>query len=184
MGSHLLLAPSLPAQMTREDPVLDAFRREVAYIFNTLQRLGARPSEVEDLSQEVFIALRRSWDNYDPARPLRPYLFGLVFRVFSGYRRKFKREVAFATVELRDTALNADELLQSKQTRAVLLSALEKIPLPRRAVLVMHELDDVPMRQVATALSIPLFTAYSRLRKARKELEATVRRLQQELGGS
>jgi len=184
MGSHLVLAPSLPVQMTRGDPVLDAFRREVAYIFNTLQRLGARPSEVEDLAQEVFIALRRSWENYDPARPLRPYLFGLVFRVFSGYRRKFKREVAFATVELRDTALNADELLQSKQTRAVLLSALEKIPLPRRAVLVMHELDDIPMRQVATALSIPLFTAYSRLRKARKELEATVRRLQQELGGS
>jgi RNA polymerase sigma-70 factor (ECF subfamily) len=170
--------------MTTEDPILDAFRREVAYIFNTLQRLGARTSEVEDLAQEVFIALRRSWQHYDPTRPLRPYLFGLVFRVFSGYRRKYKREVVFATLELRDGALNADELLQSKQARAVLMTALETIPLPRRAVLVMHELDEVPMRQVAAALSIPLFTAYSRLRTARKELEATVRRLNQELAES
>ena len=40
----------------------------------------------------------------------------------------------------------------------------------------MHELEEVPMGQVATALSIPLFTAYSRLRKARTELEAAIRR--------
>jgi RNA polymerase sigma-70 factor (ECF subfamily) len=64
------------------------------------------------------------------------------------------------------------------------MTALETIPLPRRAVLVMHELDEVPMRQVAAALSIPLFTAYSRLRMARKELEATVRRQHQELAES
>jgi DNA-directed RNA polymerase specialized sigma24 family protein len=41
----------------------------------------------------------------------------------------------------------------------------------------------VPMRDVALALSIPPFTAYSRLRKARKELDAAVRRLIKE-GGS
>lgn len=32
------------------------------------------------------------------------------------------------------------------------------------------------MAQVAATLSIPLFTAYSRLRKARTELEAAIRR--------
>ena len=36
----------------------------------------------------------------------------------------------------------------------------------------MHNLDDVPMTEIASVLSIPLFTAYSRLRKARKELES------------
>ena len=41
----------------------------------------------------------------------------------------------------------------------------------------MHNLEEVPMGQVATTLSIPLFTAYSRLRKARKELEGAVRRI-------
>ena len=37
----------------------------------------------------------------------------------------------------------------------------------------------VAMRDIASALSIPLFTAYSRLRKARKELEAAVHHIQQ-----
>jgi RNA polymerase sigma-70 factor (ECF subfamily) len=42
----------------------------------------------------------------------------------------------------------------------------------------MHDLDEVSMHEVAAALSIPLFTAYSRLRKARRELEAAALHLQ------
>ena len=38
---------------------------------------------------------------------------------------------------------------------------------------------EVPMRDVALALSVPLFTGYSRLRKARREFEAALRALQQ-----
>ena len=38
-----------------------------------------------------------------------------------------------------------------QQARATVLRALEKIPLKRRAVLVMHDLEEVPMAQVATA---------------------------------
>jgi len=42
----------------------------------------------------------------------------------------------------------------------------------------MHDLDNVSMREIAALLSIPLFTAYSRLRKARKEFETAAQRLQ------
>ena len=62
----------------------------------------------------------------------------------------------------------------------MLAARLERIPLARRAVLVMHDIDDVPVEDVAAALAIPRFTVYSRLRKARRELEAAVRRLTSE----
>jgi RNA polymerase sigma-70 factor (ECF subfamily) len=107
---------------------------------------------------------------------LRPYLFGVAFRVVSTQRRKTRREVAFAQLEIRDGGPHPDEVLQAKQARAMVLRALERIPLRRRAVLVMHDLEELSMGQVATALSFPLFTAYSRLRKARTELEAAIRR--------
>jgi RNA polymerase sigma-70 factor (ECF subfamily) len=162
--------------MLRKDPVLEAYQQEISYVFHALRWLGARAEEIEDLAQEVFIALRRSWPHYDSSRPLRPYLFGVAFRVVSMQRRKRKHEVAFATLEIREGGPGPDEALQAKQARATVLCALEKIPLRRRAVLVMHDLEEVPMAQVARTLSIPLFTAYSRLRKARKELEAAIRR--------
>jgi len=177
MGSHLLLVAPPPTEMIRKDPVLEAYGREITYVFHALRWLGAQPNEVEDLAQEVFIALRRSWSHYDSSRPIRPYLFGVAFRVVSMQRRKRKREVVFAHLEVRGGGPDPDEVLQAKQARALVLRALEAVPLRRRAVLVMHDLDEVPIRQVAAALSIPLFTAYSRLRKARAELEVAIRKI-------
>ena len=177
MGTHLLLLVPPSAPMIREDPVLEAYQREITYVFHALRWLGARPQEIEDLAQEVFIALRRAWSHYDATRPLRPYLFGVAFRVVSMQRRKRRHEVAFPRLEIRDGGPSPDEELQVKQARAMVLRALEKLPLRRRAVLVMHDLEEAPMAQVAAALSIPLFTAYSRLRKARSELQAAIRRI-------
>jgi RNA polymerase sigma-70 factor (ECF subfamily) len=166
--------------MTSEEACLEAFQRELGYIFRTLRRLGTSPSEVEDLAQDVFLALRQSWPQYDSSRPLRPYLFGIAFRIASAYQRKNRRQVPFGIIEGDDTGQAADDALQAKQARALLLAALEKIPLQRRGVLIMRDIDDVSMDDIASVLSIPRFTAYSRLRKARRELEAAVRRLSKE----
>ena len=174
-----LLAPAV-REMTPDEACLDAFQRELGYIYRTLQRFGTAPSELEDLAQDVFVALRRSWPHYDQSRPLRPYLFGLAFRIVSAHHRKSRREVPFGIVEANDARPGPDDLLQTKQARALVLAALERIPLPRRAVLVMRDLDGVPIDEVASVLAIPLFTAYSRLRKARHELESAVRRMLKE----
>lgn len=155
-----------------DDACLQAYERELDYLMRTLQRLGVPSADLEDLAHEVYLVLRRSWHEYDPARALRPYLFGIAFRVASSHRRRHWREVSFAAVESPDFAPPADQALESSQARALVLAALQQIPLPRRVVLILHELDEVPMREVAATLGIPLFTAYSRLRKARRELEA------------
>jgi len=138
---------------------------------------SAAPSDVEDLMQEVFLALRGSWHRCDKSRPLRPYLFGIAFRVVSAHRRKRRREIPFGIIELPDHHADLDDGLQSREARHLVLAALEGIPLRRRAVLIMHELDDVPVAAVAAALKIPKFTVYSRLRKARRELASALRRM-------
>ena len=179
--SHLRLVPSTAPRQNGDEACLDAFQKELDYVYRTLRRLGTAPSEVDDLAQEVFLALRRCWIDYDPTRPLRPYLFGIAFRIASAHQRKRSREVTFAVVEVRDVAPGPDDMLQSKEARALVLAALDRIPLPRRAVLVMHDIDDVAVSKVAAVLQIPLFTVYSRLRKARRELEAAVRRMLKEV---
>ena len=67
-------------------------------------------------------------------------------------------------------------MLENKQSIALLMAALERVPVLRRAV-VVTDLDGVPIADVAQRLSISRFGAYARLRKARKELAAAVRRL-------
>jgi RNA polymerase sigma-70 factor (ECF subfamily) len=153
------------------------FRIEFEYVRRTLRRLGTDQSEVDDLAQEVFLVLHRRWSELDTSGPLRPYLFGVAVRVALANQRKRTREVAFGSIELDDKGPGPEELLSSKQTRALVRAALERIPLSRRTVLVMHELDRVPVTQVAASLSIPLFTVYSRLRTAREELKREAQRI-------
>jgi len=159
------------------------FRIEFEYVQRTLRRLGTDRSEVDDLAQEVFLVLHRRWSEYDQSRPLRPYLFGVAVRIALANQRKRLREVAFGNIELGDDRPGPEEVLSDKQTRSLLQTALKRIPLPRRTVLVMHELDRVPVTEVAATLSIPLFTVYSRLRKAREELRLETQRIMNSTDG-
>jgi len=153
------------------------FRAEFEYVQRTLRRLGTEQSDVDDLAQEVFLVLHRRWSEFDQSRPLRPYLFGVAVRIALANQRKRAREVAFGNIELGDDGPGPEEALSNKQTQALVQAALKRIPVARRTVLVMHELDRVPVTEVAATLSIPLFTVYSRLRKAREELRLETQRM-------
>ncbi len=157
-----------PRSTTADDEnCLDTFQRELDFVYRSLRRLGTAPSDLEDLVQEVFLALRRSWPRFDQTRPVRAHLFGITFRIAAKHRRKNRREM--------DGRPAPDDQLIANGPRTLLLSALERIGLARRAVLVMHEIDGVPVDEVAAALGIPRFMVYSRLRKARRELESALR---------
>jgi len=177
---YVRLVHSTPAVATPENTCLDVFKQELDYVFATLQRLGASPGDIEDLAQEVFIVLYRNWTDLDTTRPLRAYLFGVAFRIVCAHRRRRAREIPHPVLEATDGAPSPEGALQSKESITLLLTALEDVPLLRRAVVVMHDLDEVPIVEVARTLSISRFGAYSRLRKGRKELTAAIRRLSRE----
>jgi RNA polymerase sigma-70 factor, ECF subfamily len=182
-----MIAPSmgylrpLPSQPPVPDPdagCLEAFDRDLSYLFQTLQRLGASPREIEDLAQDVFMVLHKNWPTLDTSRPLRPYLFGVAFRVVAAHRRRLARETPHALLDIEDGgALSPEGSLQAKESAALLLAALDHIPLRRRAVLIMHDLDSVSVADISRKLSISRFGTYARLRKARTELAVAIRRL-------
>jgi RNA polymerase sigma-70 factor (ECF subfamily) len=159
---------------SEEHPCLEAFRREFTYLTRTFRRLGVLRDDVEDLAHEVFLVLYRTWESYDPTRPFRPYLFGIAFRVACDHLRRRRREVSGGVVEIDDPGPRPDQEFETRQRRALLLKALEQVPLPNRAVLIMHDIEQIPMAEIASALSILRFTGYSRLRRARKVLAAAV----------
>jgi RNA polymerase sigma-70 factor (ECF subfamily) len=175
-------SPALPPDAALETTCLAVYERELDYLFETLQRLGASPREIEDLAQEVFLILHRNWPNLDVSRPFRPYLFAVAFRVVCAHRRRRSREIPCAYLEAEDPAVGPEESLQSRQSAHLLMAALDTVPLARRAVVVMHDLDGFSIVEVAARLSLTRFGAYARLRKARKELASALRRLLREGG--
>ena len=129
-------------------------------------------ADAQDQAQEVFVVVSSLLGDYDPLRPIRPWLFGIAYRVACRWRAlaRHRRELAMdAPPDAPDPRPAADEELAAHEARDLVLRALETIDLDRRAVLVMNLLDEQPMPEVAEALGIPLNTAYSRLRLARED---------------
>jgi RNA polymerase sigma factor (sigma-70 family) len=154
-----------------------AFETEFDYVYRALKRHGVNPADAEDLAQEVFLVMWRRWADYDSARPLRPWLAGIAFKVAHDYRRRSGREVPGGLVDAEDQAPGAEEHLASARARTLVLRALGSLPEKQRTIIVMHDLDGASMREIADILSVPLFTAYSRLRSARQAFAKSVRRL-------
>lgn len=154
-------------------PTLGAIYDEhLDYVWNALRRLGVREADLEDLVHEVFLKVHGRLQDYDRTRPIRPWLFGFAYRVAADYRRlaHHRFEVIGPAPEPVDPARPADQNLQACEERALVLAALERVDFDRRAVLILHDVEDVPAPAIAEVLSIPINTAYSRLRLARLEL--------------
>jgi RNA polymerase sigma-70 factor (ECF subfamily) len=156
------------------------FEEELDYVWTSLRRLGVDSRDLEDVAQEVFVAVHRHWQEYDPVRPVRPWLFAFAARCASDWRRLARHRVevvAVAPDERATGAPGADEVLESTRDRQLVVAALAQIDGERRAVFILHDLDECPMKEVTRVLGIPLFTGYSRLRVARQEFTAAVRSL-------
>jgi RNA polymerase sigma-70 factor (ECF subfamily) len=166
---------------TEPTTCLSAFLQEFAYVCRTLRRLGVRPADIEDMAHEVYLVLSRRWDEYDQTRSLRSWLFPIVFGVASTQRRRHWRESPHANtdaeLEIEDPAPHPERAAHLRQMRGLVVEALDQVPLTRRAVLIMHDIDQLPMREIAVTLQINMFTAYSRLRKARLEFRVATEAL-------
>ena len=161
----------------------ELFRAHCPYVVHSLRRLGVREADLEDVAHEVFLVVHRTLPSYDPARPLKPWLFGIALRVASDYRRLAHLRRATPPAGAEPTAPpshegdSPHELLVRKQTQERVIAALDKIPLERRGIFVLHEMHGHTMPEVADALGVPLNTAYTRLRTARAEFREAFERL-------
>ncbi len=155
------------------------FAEHCDYVWNALRRLGVRHEDLEDLTHDTFVAVYKQWSGYDSSRPLRPWLFGFALRVASDHRRlaRHRFEASPADHEPHDDAPNAAELLLQKERETLAHTALAAVELSRRAVFILHELDGSTVPEIAAAFRIPVATAYSRLRLAREDFAAAVKRL-------
>jgi RNA polymerase sigma-70 factor (ECF subfamily) len=160
------------------------FERDFDYVWHSLRRLGVHARDREDLAQDVFVHVYRRLEEYDTTRPSRPWLFAFVFRCASDWRRlAWQRVEPMGDYpEPAGSAPGAEEALAKKQDLALVERAIQHVAVERRGVFILHELEECPMKEVASLLDIPLFTAYSKLRVAREEFAAAVRRLRARKG--
>jgi RNA polymerase sigma-70 factor, ECF subfamily len=143
-----------------------------------LRRMGVPAAQLDDAAQEVFWVCARRLHDIRPGSET-SFIYGVALRVASDHTR---RSVLVA-VNLEDAASvpaegpSPAERLDERRARELLDTVLDRMPLDLRTVLVLVELEEMEVREVAGLLDIPPGTAASRLRRAREEFSAIARRL-------
>lgn len=147
------------------------YRRHQAIIYRFASAMTGSAAVAEDVVQDVFLALMRDLDRYDPARaPLRTYLFG-VARNVARYRlrsvwRLMSLDHAGETAGPDDPAA---ALSASEDTRH-LRRCLGALPGRYREVIVLCDLQELDYAEAATVLGVPVGTIRSRLSRGRQML--------------
>jgi RNA polymerase sigma factor (sigma-70 family) len=160
------------------DAGVAAFADHFDYLCRMLRRFGVEGRDIEDLAQDVFVIMCRRWGDYQPDRPLRPWLVGIAAHLARRHLARAWRETPAQRLDGEDQGRPPDEQLDSTRAERLVLAALDALSPRDRAVLVLHEIQGLPMQEVATQLSVPLFTAYTRLRRARLRFARAVEQRQ------
>lgn len=148
-------------------------------VWRTLRRLGIAAAEVDDATQRVFLVAARRLDEIRIDEE-RQFLYGIAIRVASEIRRRAPAPQVTSVALLDaipDSAEDAEAQLIAHEARRALDDALAGMPEELRQVLVLVELEGVPVADIAKLLGVPAGTAASRLRRAREAFAESARRV-------
>ena len=151
------------------------YEKHVDFVWLTLQRLGVRRSDREDLCHDVFLIAHQKLPDYTERSAVRRWLFAISVRVAANYRRKayvrLERSVdAFDQPSTPAVAESTwpDAALARRESFEMAHAILERMQPLQRVVFLMFEVEGTPCDAIATELGIPVGTVYSRLHAARK----------------
>jgi RNA polymerase sigma-70 factor (ECF subfamily) len=150
------------------------FEEHVRYVWRSLLHLGVREADAEDVCQEVFVVVQRKLGEFEGRSSVRTWLYGIAVLAARDYRRRahVRREEPRAEVELGSVEAAQHARLEQQQELGSLARALSELDEDQRSVFVLYEIEDVPMKEIASLLACPLPTAYSRLHAARRHVLA------------
>jgi RNA polymerase sigma-70 factor, ECF subfamily len=174
----LALQHGIPADSAR---IAELVRDHLTFVWRSLRRLGLSVAEADDATQQVMLTAARRLEEVLPGRE-RPFLFASALRIASSTRRKLDRRRETDIGEtLPDPGPDPEALVEQRRARALLDSVLETLPLDLRAVFVLYEIEELTVPEIGRVLELKIGTVASRLRRAREEFAAAVRRIEGDL---
>ena len=163
-----------------DDPpsdLADVYRAHAGFVYRMVRRLGVPDAALEDVMHEVFVIVQRRLPEYDGRAAMTTWLFHITRGVVSNYRRgERRREQRLALVQPPRPRPGQDPqaATERKEAAAFVRQFLQTLEPEQRLVFELAEIDGMAMPQIAELADVPLNTAYSRLRLARKRFQQAV----------
>lgn len=161
-------------------------------IYNICYRFAGSAEDAQDLTQEVFIRMYRTLTTYDTSKgAFTTWLTTMTRNLLVDHFRKTKQDRMTDSLDatpsehedamplgerIPDEGPPPDTGVQSRETREVVHSALQKLSPELREAVILRDLQDMDYREIATVLRVPEGTVKSRINRGRAELARLLQR--------
>jgi RNA polymerase sigma-70 factor, ECF subfamily len=145
-------------------------------LYNFARWLAHDETEAEDLVQEAFTKALRGFSSFIPGTDFRAWIFRILRNTFLTSRTGLRSR---RTESLEDdeeggsvavTWETPESLALASATRDSLQSALERLPVRYREVILLCDVEEMKYKEIAEVLAIPIGTVMSRIARGRKLL--------------
>ncbi|MBK9171037.1 MAG: sigma-70 family RNA polymerase sigma factor [Bryobacterales bacterium] len=163
--------------------VVQAYRKR---ILGTIARLIAKPEDVEDVAQEVFLRLYFSLDQLRTAEVFEPWLYRLIVNASYDYLRKQRRrqesrmaDLSEEHVVMADAAAGEKAGLEERRRQEIrerMEEVLGGVSEEDRILLILKEVEGLSLKELEkiyganeNALKVRLYRARQRVLKSLKD---------------
>lgn len=168
--------PSVPApgalasgvRVTERQTFRQIFEDHAAAVGRILRAMGVAEADVMDAAQEVFLVVNRRYGEFEGRSSVSTWIRRICIRVALSSRRSRRRRREDVLAEPPEESVAADQhsRIEGAEERRLLGWLLDSLDVGQREVIVLHDIEHLPMREVAEIVGVPLQTAYSRRKSA------------------
>ncbi len=137
--------------------------------------------EAADAAQDAFLRAYRALHSFKPDQPFRPWLLRIVTnqalnRVKSARRRTHMTERFAQETMTSQDAPAPERVAMEREQNARVLQAVRRLDPDEQTLIALRYFLELPEREVAQTLNVPLGTVKSRLHRALARLREIVQR--------
>ena len=155
-------------------------------IFNLAYRFTSSVEAAEDLTQEVFVRIYKTLDQYDAKQgDLANWLMRLARNlIIDDYRHRqrnpqntYADDVDDHTFHLRAVGTSAQKEIERRELCAQVQEGIDKLAPDLRTCVILRDIEELSYQEIVDVLKIPEGTVKSRINRGRIELAKILRRM-------
>ena len=192
MGALRSLATNEGAELVRRcragdgaawEEIVQTYSRRV---YNLAYRFTSRADSAEDLTQDVFVRIYRSLEQYNPKQgDLQNWLMRLARNLIIDDYRKRQRapqddiadDLEDHKYHLRSAESSVQREMERRELGAQVQSGIDKLSPDLRTCVILRDIEELSYQEIVDLLKIPEGTVKSRINRGRIELAKILRRM-------